>query len=785
MALSQTSRLRGGQPALSTDVQCEQDAARLRWPDDASRPAAAAAHGVDDSSPDLRCHSPPVGSALLAAFGREPWSPEVTPLCPQPRRPLTLFQGLPCSPGPPSPRIPPSPGLLLSSGAPSPGPPGLERSGTADPAEARLGPPPGLSQGPVPDLCELLGLSTRKAEQSVEQHRLRSSQSVGAFSSQSTSAGPTPSPEELAMFRMSLQASPFSTSPFSAIWSEAAWADAPGDFSALGAHAAALPPMPPWSTSTFSPSPSRGGCCGGGCCGSGGCCGGSSNGCGGCGCGGCEGLAGATSLGHRFDVAEATARCCGGLWPHDAPRGLPSFGCDAGPLATAWATGAGHHPVALGHVDSFLARSSLQGREPTPQLQRVSPTPPPPAPPQRPPSRQLQSPSLGGGRSGGGGARGSSDRTAQAFPKEVVTAMSRTQAGSKLLQQRLLKGHPTVIGEILEGIEVDLPELMCHMYGNYLCSASFQACSVGQRMSMLKVALQHLPTVATDKWGTHAMQSLISLVCTEEEGNLLIPALREHIVELSCDPNGAHVVQRALMSFGDLCPDSVLEQVAMSLRIVAHSPHGLCVLKKCITQSRLGPSQQRLLSELARHAVDLAQGPYGNYAVQHALDEWGGERCRPILEAMRTHLVQLAGHRFSLNVVERALRVAPADLQERLADELFSPGQGLCRDVVRRLVQAAPAAAGRPGGSEQAAGGAVTGAATGACVGPRAPPGLDGGPETRRRGQRSRRAGGGGGGGGAGMELPAAVGSVAGGEGIAGANGRHGVGPRQQARAPR
>lgn len=361
--------------------------------------------------------------------------------------------------------------------------------------------------------------------------------------------------------------------------------------------------------------------------------------------------------------------------------------------------------------------------------------------------------------------------------------MSRTQAGSKLLQQRLLKGHPTVIGEILEGIEVDLPELMCHMYGNYLCSASFQACSVGQRMSMLKVALQHLPSVATDKWGTHAMQSLISLVCTEDEGNLLIPALREHIVELSCDLNGAHVVQRALMSFGDLCPDSVLEQVAMSLRIVAHSPHGLCVLKKCITQSRVGPSQQRLLSELARHAVDLAQGPYGNYAVQHALDEWGGERCRPIIEAMRTHLVQLAGHRFSLNVVERALHVAPVDLQERLADELFSPGQGLCRDVVRRLVQAAPAAAGRPGGSEQAAGGAATGTATGAGAGPRGPPWLDFGQETRRRGQRSRRAGSGGGG--AGMELSAAGGSVAGGEGIAGANGRHGVGLRQQARAPR
>ena len=36
---------------------------------------------------------------------------------------------------------------------------------------------------------------------------------------------------------------------------------------------------------------------------------------------------------------------------------------------------------------------------------------------------------------------------------------------------------------------------------------------------------------------------------------------------------------------------------------------------------------------MSAHALDLVQGPYGNYAVQHALEEWGGEACLPIIQA--------------------------------------------------------------------------------------------------------------------------------------------------------
>mmetsp|Transcript_44695 Transcript_44695/g.112374 ORF Transcript_44695/g.112374 Transcript_44695/m.112374 type:complete len:737 (-) Transcript_44695:21-2231(-) len=565
-------------------------------------------------SPAPRCDSPPFGGSAKGGAAEhrvgllEAWSPEVRPLCPQPRRPIALFEGpsLPASPGPPE-----------------------SETREGEPLDCRLPQPPGLI--PPRDLCEMLGLNDKR-DPTCEARPL---------SSQSTSAGPTPSPDELStMLRMSMQAiSPFSSAE------DHRW-DMPwtSDFGGVAGHGLCRAGEPPGMP--FSPSPDD-----------------------------------LPMMVHPFPQLVS---------PPGLPRcATPNEGvvspCEA-------AVGTGHWAACAGHAIG-IARTPqpptpvVPSREPTPQQQRQQQTQPQRQ--RRQQASQQQQPSVGG-RSAAKAAQAAAERTGQHYTKEAVVQMSKTQAGSKLLQQKLLKGHPTVISEILEGIEMELPDIMCNMYGNYLCSASFQACSVSQRMRMLEIAAFNLRTVAIDKWGTHALQSLISLVCTAEEQALLMPALREHIIELSCDPNGAHVVQRALISFGEPCPDSILQEIASCLRVVAHNPHGLCVLKKCISQSRRGPSQQRLLHELAYHVVDLAQGPYGNYAVQHALEEWGGEACRPIIESIRGHLAMLSNQKFSLNVVERVLRFAPADLQEALVEELANSDQAFSHDVVRRLTQAVP-----------------------------------------------------------------------------------------------
>mmetsp|Transcript_113473 Transcript_113473/g.316014 ORF Transcript_113473/g.316014 Transcript_113473/m.316014 type:complete len:843 (-) Transcript_113473:723-3251(-) len=265
-----------------------------------------------------------------------------------------------------------------------------------------------------------------------------------------------------------------------------------------------------------------------------------------------------------------------------------------------------------------------------------------------------------------------------ALPPEVndmrgqVIQLSKTQAGSKYLQRQLLKGHNSVIDVILQEVEQDVAQLMCDAYGNYLCSVAFQACSVRQRQRMLEKLAPRVSAIARDKRGTHALQALIGLLSTLEEQEQLMSALKGHVLELCMDPNGTHVVQRLLFCFMPPCTDLIYYPVVDKLVEVAHHPYGLCVLKKCISQAKApGKHQEILLSQLAQHALDLVQSPYGNYAVQHALEEWGGVCCMPIFKSLEGRMMQLSINKFSSNVVEKLFCSAPPEFRARFISELI------------------------------------------------------------------------------------------------------------------
>lgn len=257
-----------------------------------------------------------------------------------------------------------------------------------------------------------------------------------------------------------------------------------------------------------------------------------------------------------------------------------------------------------------------------------------------------------------------------------VIQLSRTQAGSKYLQRQLQKCNPNVVNLILLEVEHHVAQLMCDAFGNYLCSAMFQACSVQQRKWMLQKLAQSIVVIACDKRGTHALQALIVLLNTVEEQDLLMQAINGHVTQLCMDPNGTHVVQRLLLCFPPPFTDGIFIAVLANLVSIAHHPYGLCVLKKCITQVTSMPRQKdAFLNQLAYHALDLVQSPYGNYAVQHAFDEWGGLCCTPIFKSLQGSMAQLSAQKCSSNVVEKIFFCAPQQFKWYFINELIETEQ--------------------------------------------------------------------------------------------------------------
>lgn len=253
-----------------------------------------------------------------------------------------------------------------------------------------------------------------------------------------------------------------------------------------------------------------------------------------------------------------------------------------------------------------------------------------------------------------------------------VSQLSRTQPGSKYLQRMLTRGHPGVVEQILQEVEQDIAQLMCDAYGNYLCSTAFQQCWAAQRKRMLERMAPSVAAIARDKRGTHALQALIGQLATLQEQEVLMQAVRNHVIDLSMDSNGTHVVQRLLLTFKPQLTDWIYGPIVNNLVEVAHHPYGLCVLKKCISQAQAqGRHHDQLLNQLAVHALDLVQSPYGNYAIQHALEVWGGPRCVSIFDSLEGTIMQLSIQKFSSNVVEKILDAAPLHKRRRFIDELI------------------------------------------------------------------------------------------------------------------
>lgn len=254
-----------------------------------------------------------------------------------------------------------------------------------------------------------------------------------------------------------------------------------------------------------------------------------------------------------------------------------------------------------------------------------------------------------------------------------VVQLSKTQQGSKQLQRLLQRGNSSGFVDIILGeVEQDIAGLMCDPYANYLCSAVFQACSSRQRLRMLHCLAPRVAAIACDKRGTHALQALIGLLTTSEEQEFLVRSLQNHVIDMCMDANGTHVVQRLLFCFSSPSIDWIYAPVVSNLVNVAHHPYGLCVLKTCISQAKPpSPHQQLLLAQLAHNSLDLVQSPYGNYAIQHAVEEWGGDVCLPIFLSLEGRMMQLSIQKFSSNVVEKIFSAAPFECRRRLIDELI------------------------------------------------------------------------------------------------------------------
>ena len=235
----------------------------------------------------------------------------------------------------------------------------------------------------------------------------------------------------------------------------------------------------------------------------------------------------------------------------------------------------------------------------------------------------------------------------------------------------------------------ELCDFMADSSGNYIVQEVFKVCSPNDRVQIMEKIKDRIVNLSWHKKGTHTIQTLVLECKTTEEISKLFSILDiEKMQLLSSDSYGTFVMQKVVDKFppqlialmrnfanGELFDLQYLKQsgfvekepaITLFLFLKDNFKHmstnkwGLPIIKKALVKFK--DINHPFLSVLEEDTVYLAQHPFGNYALQVAIDSWKLEECQQIIHSVLENLQQLSMQKFSSNVVEKCIDKSSHDM---------------------------------------------------------------------------------------------------------------------------
>jgi len=197
-------------------------------------------------------------------------------------------------------------------------------------------------------------------------------------------------------------------------------------------------------------------------------------------------------------------------------------------------------------------------------------------------------------------------------------------------------------------------------------------CTDQQRLLIIEKVAHYLVEISKNMHGTRAVQKLIDHLSDNNQVQTLKKALSANVVTLIQDLNGNHVIQRCLNRFSPHDKQFIYDAVTSHSNCVevATHRHGCCVLQRCVDFA--SPEQKvQLVREITSNALILVQDPFGNYVVQYVLDLNLDGLVHELVKRLLGNIVVLSTQKFSSNVIEKCLLVAPQEARALMIEEVI------------------------------------------------------------------------------------------------------------------
>ena len=92
-------------------------------------------------------------------------------------------------------------------------------------------------------------------------------------------------------------------------------------------------------------------------------------------------------------------------------------------------------------------------------------------------------------------------------------------------------------------------QIMCSEYGNYFFQKLIKKLSLSQKLKIYQIINSDFLIIATNKWGTHSIQSLMENMSSPLEFNALNLLISKNMLLLFTDDNAHHIMMKIILDF--------------------------------------------------------------------------------------------------------------------------------------------------------------------------------------------------------------------------------------------
>ena len=246
--------------------------------------------------------------------------------------------------------------------------------------------------------------------------------------------------------------------------------------------------------------------------------------------------------------------------------------------------------------------------------------------------------------------------------------------GSQYLQKMLPLMDSSSMSEMLTIIGQNIKDIMCNCYGNYLMQKIIKIANIPQRLFILYSIQPHFILVAKNISGTHCIQTFIDGISTKEEEDIIKKSIKGNLLDLSFNSNSTHIIQRLISNITTNKRKYLINFIISNFILLSKNLNGATVIKKFIAEISGTKLSSIVVSIIEKSFFDMCTDQYANYVIQYAIDTFGYNKCKSVIDRILNSILLLGLEKYSSNVIDKIiLQIKQNDLYqfENLISFLF------------------------------------------------------------------------------------------------------------------